>query len=195
MISNGELITGNTDKAELLNKIFLENSTVDDTGRQLPNLRDVDATALSVFDKLVITPTDVADQFSNLNISKAYGPDGLRPKMLKQLEPAICFPMLQLFKASIEQNTVPRIWKCANVIPIHKKGDKSDPTNYRPVSLLATTGKMLEKNSIQIPVQPFSCKLFHFTMAIWFYAWVFDYMSTFRNISYILSRSREWKRS
>ena len=65
--------------------------------------------------------------------------------MLKQLEPAICVPMLQLFKASIEQNIVPRIWKCANVIPIHKKGDKSDPTNYRPVSLLATTGKMLEK--------------------------------------------------
>ena len=40
---------------------------------------------------------------------------------------------------------LPRIRKCANVIPIHKKGDKSDPTNYRPVSLLATTGKMLEK--------------------------------------------------
>ena len=144
-INNGQLITGNNDKAELFNKIFLENSTVDDTGRQLPNLRDVDATAGSVFDKIVITPTDVADQFSNLNISKAYGPDGLGPKMLKQLEPAICVPMLQLFKASIEQNIVPRIWKYANVIPIHKKGDKSDPTNYRPVSLLATTGKMLEK--------------------------------------------------
>ena len=80
LINNGELITGNNDKAELFNTIFLENSTVDDTGRQLPNLRDVDATAWSVFDKIVITPTDVADKFSNLNISKAYDPDGLGPK-------------------------------------------------------------------------------------------------------------------
>ena len=79
--------------------------------------------------------------------------------MLKQLEPDICVPMLQWFIVSIIQNIVPRIWKCANVIPRHKKGDKSDTTNNRPVSLLVTTGKMLDKDSIQLPVQPCSCKL------------------------------------
>jgi hypothetical protein len=105
LINNGELITGNNDKADIFNKIFQENSTVDDTGKQLPNIRGVDA--LSILDKIVITPIDVAYQFSDLNISKAYGPDGLGPKMLKQLEPAICVPMLQLFKASIGQNIVP----------------------------------------------------------------------------------------
>ena len=40
---------------------------------------------------------------------------------------------------------MPSTWKRANVIPIHKKGVRSDPSNYRPVSLLNTTAKMFEK--------------------------------------------------
>ena len=39
---------------------------------------------------------------------------------------------------------VPKIWKQANVTPIYKKGDTSDPNNYRPISLL-NTSKLLEK--------------------------------------------------
>ena len=37
------------------------------------------------------------------------------------------------------------LWKQANVTPIHKKNDPSDITNYRPISLLSTVGKVLEK--------------------------------------------------
>lgn len=40
---------------------------------------------------------------------------------------------------------VPGIWKQANVTPIYKKKDPSDLTNYRPISLLSTIGKVLEK--------------------------------------------------
>ena len=38
----------------------------------------------------------------------------------------------------------PDIWKLANVIPIFKKEDKSQPSNYRPVALLSCIGKLQE---------------------------------------------------
>ena len=40
---------------------------------------------------------------------------------------------------------MPHIWKQANVTPIHKKNDPSDVSNYRPISLLSTVSKVLEK--------------------------------------------------
>ena len=39
----------------------------------------------------------------------------------------------------------PDIWKLANVIPIFRKGDKSEPSNYRPVALLSCIGKLQER--------------------------------------------------
>ena len=40
---------------------------------------------------------------------------------------------------------MPKIWKQASVSPIHKKNDPSDVSDYRPISLLSTVGKVLEK--------------------------------------------------
>ena len=40
---------------------------------------------------------------------------------------------------------VPSIWKEANVTPIFKKDDPSIISNYRPISLLGTIGKVLDK--------------------------------------------------
>ena len=39
-------------------------------------------------------------------------------------------------QTSLDQGTLPSIWKTAKVVPIYKKGNKSDPCNYRPVSLM-----------------------------------------------------------
>ena len=84
-------------------------------------------------------------QLSALDPSKAYGPDGLGPRLLKELKQVIVSPLHKLFQLSIRERKVPSTWKQADVIPIYKKGDKSDPNNYRPVSLLNTTGKLMEK--------------------------------------------------
>ena len=39
----------------------------------------------------------------------------------------------------------PDIWKLANVIPIFRKGDKLEPSNYRPVALLSCIGKLQKR--------------------------------------------------
>jgi hypothetical protein len=49
-----------------------------------------------------------------------------------------------IFQTSLERGKVPDDWKTAHVTPIFKKGDKSKPSNYRPVSLTSTCCKTLE---------------------------------------------------
>ncbi|MCG8078441.1 MAG: reverse transcriptase family protein, partial [Candidatus Thiodiazotropha taylori] len=45
----------------------------------------------------------------------------------------------------LQQGYFPSDWKYANISPIHKKDDKSIPSNYRPISLLSSTGKVMER--------------------------------------------------
>lgn len=40
---------------------------------------------------------------------------------------------------------VPRHWKCVDIVLVYKKGDRDDPVNYRPVSLITIEYKILEK--------------------------------------------------
>jgi hypothetical protein len=49
-----------------------------------------------------------------------------------------------LFRKSMAEGSVPADWRRANVTPIFKKGSKSDPDNYRPVSLTSICGKLME---------------------------------------------------
>ena len=57
----------------------------------------------------------------------------------------LSFSLCDLFIFSLSSGKVPSIWKEANVTPIFKKDDPSIISNYRPISLLSTTGKVLEK--------------------------------------------------
>jgi hypothetical protein len=45
---------------------------------------------------------------------------------------------------SMKQGIIPKEWKCANVVPVYKSGGKSDPNNYRPISLLSIISKVME---------------------------------------------------
>ena len=65
--------------------------------------------------------------------------------MLKICDSSIIKPLSIIFNNSLNSGIFPTIWKKANVIPIHKKGDKMDIKNYRPISLLPLCGKLFEK--------------------------------------------------
>ena len=49
-----------------------------------------------------------------------------------------------MFKSSLNEGQLPHDWRNAVVVPIHKKGAKNDPSNYRPVSLTSIICKILE---------------------------------------------------
>ena len=54
-------------------------------------------------------------------------------------------PLTYIVNSSITTGKYPSLWKIAKVIAVHKKGDKKLLKNYRPVSLLAVAGMILEK--------------------------------------------------
>ena len=65
--------------------------------------------------------------------------------MLKGEAKAVSKPLTILFNRSLDEFIFPDSWKIANVIQIYKKGLASFPLNYRPISLLCSTGNLLER--------------------------------------------------
>ena len=53
-------------------------------------------------------------------------------------------PLSRLFNLSFSLGVFPSSWKIANVVPIHKKDDRQQIKNYRPVSLLSNISKVME---------------------------------------------------
>ena len=83
--------------------------------------------------------------FQSLPAGKATGPDGIPPAVLKLCAEELADPASQLFSESLATGHFPSMYKSAHVIPVFKKGDKSDPCNYRPVSILPASSKLLER--------------------------------------------------
>ena len=76
-------------------------------------------------------------QLTNLKPNKAAGPDGISPRVYKELASVLAGPLTDLFQLSLDKGVVPSDWKKATVCPIFKKGEKYDPVNYRPDSLIS----------------------------------------------------------
>ena len=82
---------------------------------------------------------------SQLNANKAQGPDGIHGKVLKNCAASLAYPLSIIFKISYNAGYIPKEWKVANVVPIHKKGSKEDVENYRPISLTCLVMKVFER--------------------------------------------------
>jgi hypothetical protein len=92
-----------------------------------------------------ITIQDVTNSLRSLDITKSAGPDNLPPIFLLRCAETISLPIYLLFKKSFSEFTMPSVWKSAFISPVHKKGKKSDVTNYRPISKLCILAKLFEK--------------------------------------------------
>ena len=91
-----------------------------------------------------ITAEGIDRLLVGLNPYKAAGPDKFKPIVLQTLHKELA-PILQLiFQRSLNTGKLPDILKEANVSPIFKKEEKSDPSNYRPIPLTCVLCKVLE---------------------------------------------------
>ncbi|MEW8548673.1 MAG: reverse transcriptase family protein, partial [Candidatus Thiodiazotropha sp.] len=93
---------------------------------------------------ITISTQGIEKLLKGLNPHKAAGPDKLKPIVLQTLHKELA-PLLKIiFQRSLDSGKLPSIWKEAHVSPIFKKGDKTDPANYRPISLTCVLCKVLE---------------------------------------------------
>jgi hypothetical protein len=86
----------------------------------------------------------VRKKIQKLRPAAAAGPDEIGPRLLQELEQEVADGLALIYRKSMDSGTVPLDWRCANVTPIYKKGPRSDPGNYRPVSLTSVCCKIME---------------------------------------------------
>ena len=95
-----------------------------------------------------LTPTDpeeivsIVRKFQNKSSS---GLDETSNMVLKEVIDIVCVPLSSMFNASFSQGIFPEVYKLAKVVPIFRKEDTQDSGNYRPISLLNTFSKVIEK--------------------------------------------------
>ena len=90
----------------------------------------------------ILTVTNI---LKNIDVNKSPGPDGIAGIVLKKCASNLSYPLSILFDISFSTGQLPSDWKLANVVPVHKKGDKSNVENYRPISLTSLVMKVMEK--------------------------------------------------
>ena len=115
---------------------------MDDSNASLPSINQIPPDKL---ESISISAYEVEGILKTLKTGKAAGPDCIDNRLLKEFARPLSAPLADLFNFSLSTGKVPSLWKQANVTPVLKKNDPSDVSNYRPISLLNTIGKVLEK--------------------------------------------------
>ena len=92
-----------------------------------------------------VSENDTLKLLCSLKESKSTGPDKINARLVKDSAKVICPTLTKIFNNSLQQGIFPEDLKNATISPIYKNGDKSDCSNYRPISVLSNVAKILEK--------------------------------------------------
>ena len=84
-------------------------------------------------------------QHLTLKTNKAIGLDKISASLLKNSAHTIALSVTKLLNLSIKTGKFPKLWKCSKITALFKSGDQTNASNYRPISILPTLSKILEK--------------------------------------------------
>ena len=138
--SDGSILTNSKAKANLLNQHFHSVFSSPDT----PLHHSQHSPNYPCMPPIEIKTAGIDKLISELDEHKACGPDGIRPIILKRLRSFISPTLQCIFAKSLAEGQVPDDWRHANITPIHKKENRNDPANYRPISLTCVCCKLME---------------------------------------------------
>ena len=139
---NNRVIQGDEETARVLNEYFCSVFNPADPPDSIPPLRA--RNCASTLDSIEIRDSIIFEKICKLKPDGAPGPDGHANRFIKSFGRELTPALGIIFRKSIDNSEVPFDWRSANITPIYKKGSKSDPGNYRPVSLTSVCCKLLE---------------------------------------------------
>ena len=94
----------------------------------------------------ILTTSEISAAIRNSNNNNSTGPDDISIRHLKHIGPLGLTYLTNTFNLALNTNTIPHMWKLANIIPILKPDkDHNTGTSFRPISLLSVISKTLEK--------------------------------------------------
>ena len=140
---NGDFTSNEEELTTILNSFFASVFTAEDL-TDIPEAPTVQLDNNKVLRNILVTEGDVSKCIDKLKVNKSPGPDTISPRILKEGKNELVKPLSLIFNKSLQSGSVPDEWKLANVTPIFKKGSKSLPSNYRPISLTSVVCKVLE---------------------------------------------------
>ena len=121
LLENGLFKTDFTEKAQIFNDYFILQCTTIDTGSEIPQ----DApTPLTLINDFTISEEKILNVIRSLNSNKAHGWDEISVRMIKSADTSLVTPLMIIFTNCLRQGLFPEIWKCENIVPVHKKNEK-----------------------------------------------------------------------
>ena len=175
MIKNNDIISENTDVAEIFNKFFVNivkdlNITMDENVfieeeiintnlnntedsvlmairryKNHPSILAISNITTSVFSFKSISYEDIENEIKLLDIKKASQDTDIPTKIIKQNADIVGDFIYQNFNNAIACSVFPVNLKNANVTPVHKKESRENEANYRPISILPNLSKIYER--------------------------------------------------
>ena len=119
MTLDGHTADNSLDKANLLNEFFYRS--FNEKTYPIPDMDQFNNDNLNF---IQFSHEDILKVLSNLDTSKAIGPDGLSAVFLKGCASSLSESLTYLFNLSMRTGKIPSSWKLANVVPVFKKGNK-----------------------------------------------------------------------
>ena len=130
------------EKAEIFGRYFSSVFTSEPDSDEMPFFGKKNFA--EELDNINVTKETVLKKLRKIKVNKSPGPDKLHPRVLREVSISISGPLADIFATSIHTKKLPDEWKHAHISVIFKKGKKTLPNNYRPVSLTCISCKILE---------------------------------------------------
>lgn len=144
---DGSLTNDDEEKAEILRNYFAstyptEGELIYRTNNPGPRLRPRDN--ISPIDSTDTSEWNILKYLRKMKNSQCSTPDNLPSIFWKSCDIEICEALSLIFERSLNDGKLPESFKQAIVVPLHKKGDKTNPQNKRNVSLTCSPCKLFE---------------------------------------------------
>jgi endonuclease/exonuclease/phosphatase (EEP) superfamily protein YafD len=147
---NSNTVTNPDDIVNILNGRFINVRDYFGIPHAKPLARQFNDLESSISEFPKVSEEEVEAVLNDLKTSSSAGPDGIPPCVLKHSSKVLAKPLSIILNESYSTGRFPEQLKTARVIPVFKKGSRTDPTCYRPISILSAISKVFERQAYKV---------------------------------------------